>query len=366
VVGADNSLQAYDSVTGFRKWGIDFGTPPVGAFAFEGPGAGGALKRGALVRFACRHPIRHSPSARLGYPSLSCANPTTLIFSQRTPGAGSNLLLAAPGGDDSPALSHKPAGKPAVSPSKIKGNLAGGTSVLIGALRGGLYALPADHLVLDDAQLGGPAMLALAGASALRCTDCGLRPPWPGSAAPGADMSPAVPELEHAGSECRAEDGGDGRQLVVADDDVDDGGSGLVPLEASEEGASGGLEGLVCPQLPLGLYQLTNPGEARPLLPWLPDSLQHDASEVRLGTQGGRFAGGPLAAAHSSPRLQLRLQRAPSRPVCASLPARSWRWRRRGGHRCMPGCSPPACWQRSAWRLPSGCCLRGLRGSRCS
>jgi hypothetical protein len=39
VVGADNSLQAYDGVTGFRKWGIDFGTPPIGAFTADGEGA---------------------------------------------------------------------------------------------------------------------------------------------------------------------------------------------------------------------------------------------------------------------------------------------------------------------------------------
>ncbi len=35
------------------------------------------------------------------------------------------------------------------SRGKLQGNLAGGTTVLIGALHGSLYALPADHLMLD-------------------------------------------------------------------------------------------------------------------------------------------------------------------------------------------------------------------------
>ena len=39
VVGADNSLQAFDGTTGFRKWAIDFGTPPVGAYATDSNGA---------------------------------------------------------------------------------------------------------------------------------------------------------------------------------------------------------------------------------------------------------------------------------------------------------------------------------------
>lgn len=37
-MGADNSLQAFDGTTGFRKWAIDFATPPVGAFTTDGDG----------------------------------------------------------------------------------------------------------------------------------------------------------------------------------------------------------------------------------------------------------------------------------------------------------------------------------------
>jgi hypothetical protein len=88
--------------------------------------------------------------------------------------------------------------------------------------------------------------------------------------------------------------------LVVADDDADEGASGLVPLEPSDDDVAGELEGLVCPQLPLGLYQLSDPSEGRPMLPWLPESVQQ---EEEVG--GGGCLPGLRKGMHCMPQFLL-------------------------------------------------------------
>jgi len=99
-VGADNTLRAFDRGTGYQKWIISFETPPVGAFSAYGDGSNHlAPPRGQRVP--------HEPKGYLGN---------------------------APH-----ALDHS---------HKYRGHMRSGTSVLVGALRGSLYALPADHLIL--------------------------------------------------------------------------------------------------------------------------------------------------------------------------------------------------------------------------
>jgi serine/threonine-protein kinase/endoribonuclease IRE1 len=180
-----------------------------------------------------------------------------------------------------PSLPYGPQRKPAGVSAKIKGNLAGGTSVLVGALRGSLYALPADHIMLDALA---PAPAALPPPEGRKCTECAPRP-WPGALGPLTPLGPGAgvssgdedtdsgaggDTLEDGGGECRAEDYG---ALVVQDEDASRARS-LVPLEPSDEGVAEGLGGLVCPHLPLGLYQLSDWGEGAPALPWLPDAGQ--------------------------------------------------------------------------------------------
>lgn len=51
-VGAANSLQAYDPVTGFRKWFITFNTPPIAAYSSNGNGRNRLKRRSQDVPLA--------------------------------------------------------------------------------------------------------------------------------------------------------------------------------------------------------------------------------------------------------------------------------------------------------------------------
>lgn len=217
--------------------------------------------------------------------------------------AASTNLLASEGNGVRPALPYGPQRKPAGVTSKIKGNLAGGTSVLVGALRGSLYALPADHITID-ARSPAPAALMPPPVSG-KCTECDARPlaqlvpfvPMSGGDtsglhdgdAGGGSGEPGAggPMLEDAGVECRADEDLM-PPLVVKDDDASRAG-GLVPLQPSSQGVGAGLGGLVCPHLALGLYQLSDPGEGAPTLPWLPESLQQ---AVKVSASLGRVSAG--------------------------------------------------------------------------
>jgi hypothetical protein len=177
--------------------------------------------------------------------------------------AGSTNLLApaAAGAGAQPALPYGPARRGAGG--KIRGNLAGGTSVLVGALQGSLYALPADHLVLDARGLP-PRPLPLPDASANKCTDCDPAAWGRGLGGLSEDECPA----EDLGIE---EDAGDYGSAAG-------GGGGLVPLTP---GTADELAGLTCPQPALGLYQLTQSFEGAAPLAWLPAARQRDG-EVRM------------------------------------------------------------------------------------
>jgi serine/threonine-protein kinase/endoribonuclease IRE1 len=182
-----------------------------------------------------------------------------------------------------PQLPYGPHRRPAAVAARVKGNLAGGTSVLVGALRGSLYALPADHLMLDA--LAGPvAALPLANGpvSTIKCTSCAPMSPPTALCLGGGET------LQDAGGECPAEEVG--AAVLVRDDDAPDD-RGLVPLQPSGVDVAEEMGGLVCPHLPLGLYHLTAPGEGRPALPWLPASVQQgDEVGGGLPREGRCFA----------------------------------------------------------------------------
>lgn len=123
MVGTDNSLQAFDPHTRLLQWYVEFETPPVAAYRADGRG-GNALDPEQAGRSAL------SPAA-----------------------AGGGGLVPA---SAAPARAPVPAAGGGFLPSrKVKGQLAGGTSVLVGALHGSLYALPADHLMLAASPASG-------------------------------------------------------------------------------------------------------------------------------------------------------------------------------------------------------------------
>lgn len=277
--------------------------------------------------------------------------------------AATNLLMPH-ASEPPPPLPYGPARKPANIAAKIKGSIAGGTSVLVGALRGSLYALPADHLVLD-ALADHPAALPLPGGGGGmrgKCTDCAV-PGFPGSApfdgvlAEGACAADRGSAGACPSGEGEEYDNDDDAGLAVRDD-APGGGAGtgaLVPLSPSDADVAGELGGLVCPQLPLGLYELAEPGAERQALPWLPDALPAHALEV----------GGAAAKHAEGLQASKRMQR---RPRPARLDARVLeqpQWSRAPSWRATDPTSTPT----AASLAPSPRPSRGARGwrpTRCS
>ncbi|KAG1652981.1 hypothetical protein FOA52_006315, partial [Chlamydomonas sp. UWO 241] len=114
-VAADNTLQAFDSATGFRTWSVAFDVPPIGAFVGGSPG------------------LNHLDPKALSAAAALAAGDTT----------GAGLPLGPSTAIDG---RHRH--------DKLAGTLAArGTRVLVGALSGSPYVMPADHLLLDEAAL---------------------------------------------------------------------------------------------------------------------------------------------------------------------------------------------------------------------
>lgn len=108
-VAADNVLTAFDPSTSSRIWAERFDTPPVAAY--------------------------------------------------NAAGSGENHLqpLTMPGLSSMPRNQLLPYGKKSVrDSSKMQTKLPTGTMVLVGALQGSLYALPADHLALEGSEVDTP------------------------------------------------------------------------------------------------------------------------------------------------------------------------------------------------------------------
>lgn len=261
MVGADNSLQAFDSRTLHRKWYVAFDTPPVSAYRQDGSG-GNFL----------------DPDQAVTGPALRPA--TGIIHISGKPVAG-----------------------------KLRGQLPGGTAVLVGALRGSLYALPADHLMLADGATGpggsgavvwpdrvgrlpmdiNPADTAgmCNAAQDAAGVQSGHSPPQvlPVSQAlhvverlapDSACDAGAPPTASAAGNSCSSS------SIVTLVDDSDAGsgaGHALVPLEPSDsEVLLDELGSLTCPQPPLGIHALSR--QQAPAVTWLPEPTLPPAHKV--------------------------------------------------------------------------------------
>eukprot|EP00879_Flechtneria_rotunda_P013807 GHRR01014420.1.p1 GENE.GHRR01014420.1~~GHRR01014420.1.p1 ORF type:complete len:470 (+),score=187.68 GHRR01014420.1:1045-2454(+) len=246
VVGSDNSLQAFDSKTMLRKWYIAFDTPPVSAYRQDGRGSN------------CLDP--EQGALRLQHGSYS----KSLV-----PRIQDHFL---PG-------------------HKLKGRLAGGTTVLVGALQGSLYALPADNLMLaaaDTDESGGSSTAEWSARTGSLPLDITLaeREVFAAAGAAGAaggqmqHMLPCSTGGISSQAGCNAScssgisssDGSKGSSnggaVTLVDDDASS--KDLVPLEPSEKGLVDELGSLTCPQPPLGIHNLSVQ-QARPVA-WLPNT----------------------------------------------------------------------------------------------
>jgi hypothetical protein len=270
VVGVDNTLQAYDPHTMLFKWLVAFDTPPVSAYRPDGRG-GNALDPEQVGRASL-----HSGSS------------------------GGGLVPSCAAAGRAPFFAGGRAGLPR---RKVKGQLAGGTSVLVGALRGSLYALPADHLMLSATAAAAAAGEDGSGAGDGAATAAVVWPKRAGrmplditptvvdmcAAAPAASKQQLPPGGSSSGSGSGSSpngsddgDGSSGSALALLDDSREPG-SGVVALNPVENGAVlEELSKLTCPQPPLGIHSITvQQGQT---VGWLP--LGGPTEEVRLGMCG--------------------------------------------------------------------------------
>lgn len=255
VVGTDNSLQAFDPTTMLLKWYVAFDTPPVSAYRPDGRG-GNALDPEQAGR--------------------------AFLTGSGSDGSSSGSLVPSSAAARSPAPASGGLGVPR---RKVKGQLAGGTSVLVGALHGSLYALPADHLMLsatpaagEDGTSTGPAGTAAVvwpkrtGRMPLDITPAVVDVCAAGGAAAGKQQLPGSSAAGGAdsgsiGGSPNSSDEGDGSALALLDEsDVN---AGIVALNPVDNGAVlDELSTLTCPQPPLGIHPITvQQGQA---VGWLP------------------------------------------------------------------------------------------------
>eukprot|EP00775_Hariotina_reticulata_P013052 gene13052-13179_t len=270
--------KAFDSESMLRKWYIAFDTPPVAAFRQDGLGG-------------------------------NCLDPEQAAGGRARAASSRGLL---------PGSLHS--GSTQLPGHKLKGKLAGGTTVLVGALKGSLYALPADNLMLavdDDSSDNAAASTAavvwprrvghlpldIAPAGSDYCKAAGIAgSERSGQPAIGADPSPPAaggdtsagtaqrkPQQlpgSSAGATCSAPgsgssgqcnaaggdggsagDGSAGRALAVVDDSTSS--KSLVPLQPSDASVVEEMGSLTCPRPPLGIHSISAQ-EGQTVVSWLP------------------------------------------------------------------------------------------------
>lgn len=235
VVGTDNSLQAFDPTTMLLKWYVEFETPPVAAYRADGRG-GNALDPEQAGRSALN--------------SGGTASGGGLVPAARAP-------VPAAGGGFFPSR-------------KVKGQLAGGTSVLVGALHGSLYALPADHLMLAASPANGvdpdgsgspgaaaavvwpkkagrmplditPAVVDMcAAAPAAAGGEAAAKPRLPGSGAASGAVAAAPSDGSGSSSGAIPNSSGEGGSALALLDESSEAGAGVVALNPADNGAGRG------------------------------------------------------------------------------------------------------------------------------
>lgn len=294
VVGTDNSLQAFDPQTMLLKWYVVFDTPPVSAYRPDGRG-GNALD-----------PEQAGRAALGGGSTGQDGSSSWLVPSPSSPRARPPMPAGRVGG------------RSGVLRRKVKGHLVGGTSVLVGALHGSLYALPADHLMLSAAVAGaagedGASSTGPAGTAAVVWPKRTGRMPL--------DITPAVVDVCAAGKQQlpgpsgaaggsadggssggggpNSSDEGDGGSALALLDDSD-GASGVVQLNPVDSGAVlDELGTLTCPQPPLGIHSISvQQGQQ---VGWLPLAVVQEVS-----SSSGRGCVFTTAAAQQQSRLLKR------------------------------------------------------------
>lgn len=143
-VGADNALQAFDPGSGFQAWRMAFPTPPVAVYSPSVAGEKESRKlhsqRLALLPLPLPHSCVTAPAKCLDAALRPSASSALALLVD----AGTNLLRPWEG---------VPTGK-----RRLGGRTQ--SSVLIGELRGSLYALPAEHLVLSPVRVQWPCIRA--------------------------------------------------------------------------------------------------------------------------------------------------------------------------------------------------------------
>lgn len=264
VVGADNTLQAYDPLTKLRKWYVQFDTPPVAVYTPDGDGSN-ALDPDQAGRASL---------GGGGSSSSSGGGGGSLV-----PSAAARLPVPAERGV---GLLHR----------KVKGRLPGGTSVLVGALHGSLYALPADHLMMaaapaaEEGGSSGPAGTAAVvwpkrtGRMPLDITPAVVDmcaagpaakqqlPSGSSSAAAAAAAAGEAGNVGSVGSPNGSNEGGSTHTALVLLDESEPGG-GVVALDPVDNGAVlEELNTLTCPQPPLGIHAITE--QRGHTVGWLP------------------------------------------------------------------------------------------------
>lgn len=151
-VTADNTLHAYDPTTGYRRWALSFDVPPVSAYSSF---AGATVGQTSVMNHL-------DPSAALPWPGAM----------HGVPKAGGRSPMAVPastGRVQGPTKSSTVAGAVATT--------SGASKVLVGMMGGGLYALPADHLVADS-RSGASSDGAVSGCLQLWCGTVASQSQW--------------------------------------------------------------------------------------------------------------------------------------------------------------------------------------------
>ncbi|KAF5826525.1 hypothetical protein DUNSADRAFT_2825, partial [Dunaliella salina] len=163
-VRADNTLQAFDRVTGFRRWAVQLPSVPLTAYSSV-PGKGGtnylAPSKTAAVAAAAELeagqrmpmlPVSDAGTQGRARPGRGICAQLASFASWLRPGSGT---CKAP----TPPLDLPPSLPPSAS------------QVVVGLLQGNLYALPADHVVLEGVEEAPPMDLTAAcDVSGVLCT----------------------------------------------------------------------------------------------------------------------------------------------------------------------------------------------------
>jgi hypothetical protein len=219
--------------------------------------------------------------------------------------SGGGLLPASMAASLGLAMAPTP---PGPARRKVKGRLAGGTSVLVGALEGSLYALPADHLMLmsDDSASGGSSSSKTAATAV-----------WPQRRGRMAlDITPAEADMCRAGPGgskaqqqatgvgAAAASGEDNSRAAASDnssgalallDDSGSGGARVVTLAPVDSGAViDELGSLTCPQPPLGIHPITRQAGGQHVT-WLPLG---GSDGEQVGWWTGRLVGWEVIGMH--------------------------------------------------------------------